>query len=160
MDCPQCFGPMSKRTNSRDNSQFWGCDDFPECRGTKNIGERPQQSSGRSRGRPAWLDAVEADPEESQCFDQLPSALSPSRATDFMQCPRKFYEKTITKRVVFQGSEASVKGKLVHLALEKIFDRVPTQRPLPKQSPTFVHTGKRSNLKAKTRLFQSYPASP
>ena len=119
---------MSKRTNSRNNSQFWGCDDYPNCRGTKNIGERPPTTNQRPRGRPAWLDAVEANPPVPKCFDQLPSALSPSRATDFMQCPRKFYEKTITKRVIFQGSEASVKGKLVHHALEKIFDRVSTQR--------------------------------
>lgn len=35
--CPKCNSPMVQRTNSRDQSKFWGCSKFPACRGTRNI---------------------------------------------------------------------------------------------------------------------------
>jgi putative RecB family exonuclease len=45
-----------------------------------------------------------------------------------MQCPRKFYEKAISKRIVFQATEATTKGKLAHYAFEKIFTHPPEDR--------------------------------
>lgn len=33
--CPRCDRPMSRRTNRRDGTAFWGCNDFPRCRGTR-----------------------------------------------------------------------------------------------------------------------------
>lgn len=34
--CPKCGKPMVRRKSAR--GEFWGCQDFPECRGTRNIG--------------------------------------------------------------------------------------------------------------------------
>jgi len=38
--CPQCQGPMSRRTGKR--GDFWGCNNFPNCRGTRNINSGTQ----------------------------------------------------------------------------------------------------------------------
>jgi len=34
-ECPRCQGPMSRRTGKR--GEFWGCNKFPDCRGTRNL---------------------------------------------------------------------------------------------------------------------------
>jgi hypothetical protein len=33
--CPRCQGPMTRRTGKR--GDFWGCNKFPDCRGTRNL---------------------------------------------------------------------------------------------------------------------------
>jgi ssDNA-binding Zn-finger/Zn-ribbon topoisomerase 1 len=35
--CPDCGGPMVSRLNKRENSRFWGCKRYPDCRGTLNV---------------------------------------------------------------------------------------------------------------------------
>ncbi len=35
--CPQCGSPMVKRTKKSDGSSFWGCSNFPACKGVRNI---------------------------------------------------------------------------------------------------------------------------
>jgi ssDNA-binding Zn-finger/Zn-ribbon topoisomerase 1 len=34
--CPECDGPMIPRTNKTNNTKFWGCRDFPVCKGTRD----------------------------------------------------------------------------------------------------------------------------
>ncbi len=34
-ECPKCGSSMVRRSNRRDGKQFWGCKQFPACRGTK-----------------------------------------------------------------------------------------------------------------------------
>lgn len=47
-NCPKCQSNMVLRTNSRDNSKFYGCSKFPACRGTRNytteIVAQPQET--------------------------------------------------------------------------------------------------------------------
>lgn len=33
--CPKCGSEMVRRSNRRDGNQFWGCSQFPSCRGTR-----------------------------------------------------------------------------------------------------------------------------
>ena len=33
--CPKCGTGMVRRNNRRDGTQFWGCAQFPACRGTR-----------------------------------------------------------------------------------------------------------------------------
>ena len=33
--CPKCGTTMVRRNNRRDGTQFWGCRQFPACRGTR-----------------------------------------------------------------------------------------------------------------------------
>lgn len=35
--CPECGKPMRKRTSGK--GDFWGCSAYPDCRGTRNVGE-------------------------------------------------------------------------------------------------------------------------
>lgn len=35
--CPLCAGEMTRRTNHKTNQPFWGCDQYPRCRGTQPI---------------------------------------------------------------------------------------------------------------------------
>lgn len=49
------------------------------------------------------------------------SALSPSRAKDYMQCPRLFFYKTILG-LRTPPSEATLRGTLAHYAFERVFD--------------------------------------
>jgi putative RecB family exonuclease len=89
-------------------------------------------ATARSQSRPAQRRRVatgwpyganpNANPQVPPCGELLPEALSPSSANTYRQCPRKFYESKIVKRVLFQGTVDSTKGTLVHYALEKIFE--------------------------------------
>jgi putative RecB family exonuclease len=51
----------------------------------------------------------------------LPSRLSPSRAKDYVQCPKLFYYKTILGLRTPQ-TLATAKGTLAHLVFERLFD--------------------------------------
>lgn len=35
--CPKCFAPMIKRFSSKINKHFYGCSNFPDCKGSKDI---------------------------------------------------------------------------------------------------------------------------
>lgn len=35
--CPDCGAKMVLRTRRYDGVKFWGCTQYPECRGTRNI---------------------------------------------------------------------------------------------------------------------------
>ncbi len=42
--CPICGGPMTARSNKTSGQRFWGCNDFPRCKGTRNTdGDAPRQ---------------------------------------------------------------------------------------------------------------------
>lgn len=34
--CPSCGGAMTPRTNIREGTKFWGCINFPICKGTRD----------------------------------------------------------------------------------------------------------------------------
>ena len=58
-----------------------------------------------------------------------PSALSPSRASDFMTCPL-LYRFRVIDRLPEPPTEATARGTLVHAVLERLFDR-----PAPERTP-------------------------
>ena len=58
---------------------------------------------------------------------RLPKKLSPSRAKDFMQCPKLFYYKTILKLPDPATIHTAV-GVLAHHGMEKIFDHPREER--------------------------------
>lgn len=35
LTCPDCGGPMTSRKNGATGERFWGCVDYPSCRGTR-----------------------------------------------------------------------------------------------------------------------------
>ena len=41
--CPLCNGKMISRVNSKTGSRFWGCADFPVCKGTRDSMGRSKQ---------------------------------------------------------------------------------------------------------------------
>lgn len=132
MNCPTCGAEMRVRTNRSTGSRFWGCSTFPDCRGTAKIDE----SLTRRGGTPVVPDA---NPEVPACTDRLPKTLSPSRASDFVQCPRMYYEKAVTRRVVFQASDRTTRGTLTHHALERVFD-LPAPERTPANAVPFVRS--------------------
>lgn len=56
-------------------------------------------------------------------------SLSPSRAGDFLSCPLLYRYRTVD-RLPEPGSRDAVRGTLVHLVLERLFDR-----PAPERTP-------------------------
>ncbi|GGT22628.1 recombinase RecB [Streptomyces atratus] len=58
---------------------------------------------------------------------QPPSSLSPSRASDFMQCPLLYRFRVIDK-LPEKPSEAATRGTLVHAVLERLFDNPAVER--------------------------------
>ncbi|MGW7055512.1 RecB family exonuclease [Streptomyces sp. NPDC054887] len=56
-----------------------------------------------------------------------PMSLSPSRASDFMQCPLLYRFRVIDK-LPEKPSEAATRGTLVHAVLERLFDVPATER--------------------------------
>lgn len=46
--CPDCGGPMVSRKNNSTGQRFWGCKEYPKCRGARNIdGEVVTRQSAR-----------------------------------------------------------------------------------------------------------------
>jgi ssDNA-binding Zn-finger/Zn-ribbon topoisomerase 1 len=43
--CPECSGPMVSRMNRAKQSRFWGCANYPTCKGTRNTdGDEPRRA--------------------------------------------------------------------------------------------------------------------
>lgn len=57
----------------------------------------------------------------------LPSKLSPSRASDYQQCPKLFYYKSML-RLPTPATTATTKGTLAHYAFEQVFDHPRDER--------------------------------
>lgn len=65
LTCPICDGPMVSRANKSTGQRFWGCKEFPECRGTRNTdGESPQEAQTRKGERPSRPDDDEGLPSD------------------------------------------------------------------------------------------------
>ncbi|NEE30841.1 PD-(D/E)XK nuclease family protein, partial [Streptomyces sp. SID7982] len=62
---------------------------------------------------------------------QPPSSLSPSRASDFMQCPLLYRFRVIDK-LPEKPSAAATRGTLVHAVLERLFDAPAADRTAPR----------------------------
>jgi putative RecB family exonuclease len=62
-----------------------------------------------------------------------PSALSPSRAADFMTCPL-LYRFRVIDRIPEPPTPATARGTLVHAVLERLFDR-----PAAERTPMAAH---------------------
>ncbi|MGW0763074.1 RecB family exonuclease [Streptomyces sp. NPDC002814] len=60
-----------------------------------------------------------------------PVSLSPSRASDFMQCPL-LYRLRVIDRLPEKPSEAATRGTLVHAVLERLFDAPAAERTAPR----------------------------
>jgi RecB family exonuclease len=67
---------------------------------------------------------------------ELPSRLSPSRLSDFKQCPAKFYFGSVCKLPRY-ATEATTVGSLAHEAFERIFDH-PRGERTPELAVTYV----------------------
>ncbi|MEU5975390.1 RecB family exonuclease [Streptomyces sp. NPDC047315] len=61
----------------------------------------------------------------------VPMSLSPSRASDFMQCPL-LYRFRVIDRLPEKPSEAATRGTLVHAVLERLFDAPAVERTPPR----------------------------
>ncbi|MFI5525116.1 RecB family exonuclease [Streptomyces platensis] len=81
--------------------------------------------SGRSGGEPgaAAAGAAPGDGERAR----PPVALSPSRASDFMQCPL-LYRFRVIDRLPEKPSAAATRGTVVHAVLERLFDAPAAER--------------------------------
>lgn len=53
--CPECGGRMVSRLNKKSNSRFWGCVDFPKCKGTRDIEGKSRQDRENEYDR-GWKD--------------------------------------------------------------------------------------------------------
>ncbi|MFE9663564.1 PD-(D/E)XK nuclease family protein [Streptomyces sp. NPDC005955] len=60
-----------------------------------------------------------------------PGSLSPSRASDFMQCPL-LYRFRVIDRLPEKPSAAATRGTLVHAVLERMFDSPAGERTVPR----------------------------
>lgn len=54
--CPICEGPMTSRANRTTGQRFWGCNAYPQCKGTRNTdGEAPRAIQEEPRDRDLGL---------------------------------------------------------------------------------------------------------
>jgi putative RecB family exonuclease len=60
--------------------------------------------------------------DEPEPLSPAPSALSPSRAADFMTCPL-LYRFRVIDRIPEPPTQATARGTLVHAVLERLFDQ-------------------------------------
>ena len=43
LKCPDCGGKMTSRVNRQTGQRFWGCNQFPKCKGTRDTdGDSPK----------------------------------------------------------------------------------------------------------------------
>ncbi|MFJ9177377.1 RecB family exonuclease [Streptomyces sp. NPDC102360] len=71
------------------------------------------------------------DQAPAQAVAAPPRSLSPSRASDFMQCPLLYRFRVIDK-LPEKPSEAATRGTLVHAVLERLFDAPADERTAPR----------------------------
>ncbi|MEB8340477.1 RecB family exonuclease [Streptomyces endophyticus] len=71
------------------------------------------------------------DQAPAQAAAAPPRSLSPSRASDFMQCPLLYRFRVIDK-LPEKPSEAATRGTLVHAVLERLFDAPADERTAPR----------------------------
>ena len=69
--CPKCGSSMKLRTARRGRNagnQFWGCPEYPRCRGTRNVND---ESARESHSQPATNSVADA-PVQAHSFAALP----------------------------------------------------------------------------------------
>ncbi|MGW7515377.1 RecB family exonuclease [Streptomyces sp. NPDC054796] len=71
-----------------------------------------------------------------------PNSLSPSRASDFMQCPLLYRFRVIDK-LPEKPSPAATRGTVVHAVLERLFDAPAAQRSAPRARSLVVREWER-----------------
>ncbi|MFI8827100.1 RecB family exonuclease [Streptomyces sp. NPDC053431] len=69
--------------------------------------------------------------EQPPVEPRAPMSLSPSRASDFMQCPL-LYRFRVIDRLPEKPSAAATRGTLVHAVLERLFDAPAGERTAPR----------------------------
>lgn len=53
--CPECGEPMVSRANKATGQRFWGCSNFPTCKGTRDTdGESWRERGEESRQSRRW----------------------------------------------------------------------------------------------------------
>ncbi|WP_234367363.1 MULTISPECIES: RecB family exonuclease [Streptomyces] len=82
-------------------------------------------SAARSTGNPV------TDGTGEERVAMAPTSLSPSRASDFMQCPL-LYRFRVIDRLPEKPSPAAARGTLVHAVLERLFDTPAGERTAPR----------------------------
>ncbi|MFF2652294.1 RecB family exonuclease [Streptomyces sp. NPDC058045] len=87
-------------------------------------GEQRRESGARPAGEAAGRGPGGGRPPAP------PASLSPSRASDFMQCPL-LYRFRVIDRLPEKPSEAATRGTLVHAVLERLFDVPAAERTAP-----------------------------
>ncbi|MGW7333121.1 RecB family exonuclease [Streptomyces sp. NPDC054840] len=85
-----------------------------------------------------------------------PSSLSPSRASDFMQCPL-LYRFRVIDRLPEKPSAAATRGTLVHAVLERLFDHPAQERTAPAAKALLPGQWDRL-LESKPELMELFPA--
>ncbi|MDB1089027.1 PD-(D/E)XK nuclease family protein [Streptomyces sp. ACA25] len=85
-----------------------------------------------------------------------PSSLSPSRASDFMQCPLLYRFRVIDK-LPEEPSPAATRGTVVHAVLERLFDVPAAQRSVPRARALVVQEWERL-LARRPELARLFPA--
>jgi len=51
-ECPECGEPMISRANKTTGQRFWGCSNYPTCKGTRNTdGESRDERDGSRDAR-------------------------------------------------------------------------------------------------------------
>jgi putative RecB family exonuclease len=71
-----------------------------------------------------------------------PDSLSPSRASDFMQCPL-LYRYRVIDRLPEKPSAAATRGTVVHAVLERLFDAPAAERSVPRARSMVVREWER-----------------
>lgn len=88
----------------------------------------PNAGDTRSRKKSKPAGSTRTAKKDGTSFTHLlPGRLSPSRASDYQQCPKLFYYKTILG-LPTPATVATCKGTLAHYAFEKIFDHPREER--------------------------------
>jgi putative RecB family exonuclease len=104
-------------------------------RGYVTVEHMPKASNTRAKKKLKPAGGVQETYESGTSFTHmLPNRLSPTRASEYQQCPKLFYYKTILG-LPTPATVATCKGTLAHYAFEKIFDHPREERAAAKAVP-------------------------
>ena len=130
--CPECGGPMALRDGRR--GKFWGCKQYPKCKGTREVDEQPPLVKGAPEPTPMEQHGlpeeepfagggagteqalrVEPDPEFEGDVQVPPESWEPTSLEEFNECVKAMQWPDADRKALYAKACTELWGGVVKI---------------------------------------------